>query len=398
MSSFSFISINRVNNARTVEHPGKRWGHSAIVHNNKMIIFGGRHNQRSLANMFSLDLQTLSWTKIDSYGQTPPARDSHSVLMYKDEMIIFGGSGSGKKLNDMWIFNFETKKWNKIAYSNTDTVPSPRDGHCVALINNFFMMIYGGMDEADKDMNDIYLFDLRNNIWIQAETSGHEPQIRDSQSCTMINNTCYVFGGQGENDERFNDMHQLAFNINESDKKFLGVWSEDIVLGARPPVRTSHSCLSYKNKYIFIVGGEGDDGVPLNDIWIYDVKEKIYTELNIENKEIFEGRFCHSCALINDSIVVYGGMKNAEITLDNLAILCLDGKIKGDDNETNVVNSNGNVNKVVSTSGFVNKNAAVDTNDLNEENEKEIKFLNENLYFFKKTPSLNAINVYLFDE
>jgi len=91
-------------------HPAKRWGHSSVISNKQMIIFGGRHSHRSLVNIYSLDLETLTWGKIEPIGQTPPARDSHSALLYKNELIIFGGSGSGKKLNDLWIFNIELRK------------------------------------------------------------------------------------------------------------------------------------------------------------------------------------------------------------------------------------------------------------------------------------------------
>ena len=262
-TSFSFLSLNRPKNTRNVDHPGRRWGHSAIVHNNRMIIFGGRHNQRSLANLFALNLQFLTWTKLDSYGQTPPARDSHSVILYKNEMIIFGGSGSGKKLNDAWSFNFEHKKWTKVPFNNpsnsnngssVSSIPSPRDGHCVALVNNYYMMVYGGLDENEKDISTIHLFDLRNNIWILARSIGDEPKLRDSQSCTMINNTGYIFGGQGEDDQRFNDMYQLNFDIDESMQKFDAVWSLEKTNGKKPPVRTSHSCIGYKNQFIFIIG------------------------------------------------------------------------------------------------------------------------------------------------
>ena len=411
---FSFLSLNRPKNTRNSDHPGRRWGHSAIVYNNKMIIFGGRYNQRSLANIFSLNLQFLTWTKLDSYGQSPPARDSHSVILYKNEMLIFGGSGSGKKLNDTWSFNFDHKKWTKIIYNSVpngcvhgaspgvSTTPSPREGHCVALVNNYYMMVYGGLDENEKDINTIHLFDLRNNIWILAKSVGEEPKLRDSQSCTMINNTGYIFGGQGENDERFNDMYQLNFDIDETKQKYEVKWSQEITKGIKPSVRTSHSSVGYKNQFIFIIGGEGENQVPLNDVWIYDIISKEYSQLTINNSNGFEGRFCHSSCLLNDTIVIYGGMKNAEETLDNLSVLCLDDKIKGrsemntgvsnedvemkceeikhDDIQNNHSNEGNNnlLMKAVITNKILFKEIKTDTDDLNEENNFNFNDIKQN--------------------
>lgn len=44
------------------------------------------------------------------------------------------------------------------------------------------------------------------------------------------------------------------------------------------------------------------------------------------NKSIFESRLCHSCSVHSEKLYIFGGMKNSDITLDSLSILCLDGK------------------------------------------------------------------------
>jgi hypothetical protein len=48
---------------------------------------------------------------------------------------------------------------------STGEPPCPREGHSCALIRNTYMMIYGGLDENDKNISDIFLIDLRNNVW-----------------------------------------------------------------------------------------------------------------------------------------------------------------------------------------------------------------------------------------
>lgn len=67
--------------SRSTECPSKRWGHSSVVYNKSMIIFGGRHSHRSLANVYTFDFSNLTWTKLEPLGQTPPARDSHSAIL-----------------------------------------------------------------------------------------------------------------------------------------------------------------------------------------------------------------------------------------------------------------------------------------------------------------------------
>lgn len=66
---------------KSSEVPSKRWGQSSVVYNKSMVIFGGRHSTRSLANIFSFDFTSCAWSKIEPLGQIPPARDSHSAIV-----------------------------------------------------------------------------------------------------------------------------------------------------------------------------------------------------------------------------------------------------------------------------------------------------------------------------
>ena len=64
----------------------------------------------------------------------------------------------------------------------------------------------------------------------------------------------------------------------------------------------------------------------LNDVWLYNISSKNWTELKASNSFIFESRFCHSCSVFGEKLFVFGGMKNSDDTLDTLSILSLDGK------------------------------------------------------------------------
>jgi hypothetical protein len=91
--------------------PTKRWGHTSVNYNNKMIIYGGRHLYKSLSSMYAFDANTLTWSKIEQEGtQIPSSRDSHTALVFKDDLYVFGGNWQGKKLNDLWKFSFLDRK------------------------------------------------------------------------------------------------------------------------------------------------------------------------------------------------------------------------------------------------------------------------------------------------
>ena len=384
---FSIILSNNRKTYKGAEHPSKRWGHSVVLHNNNMIIFGGRHSQRILSNIYCLDFTTLSWSKIDPTGNSPPARDSHSAIIYKDsDMIIFGGNGTSGKLNDLWNFNFFDKKWSKI--SCTGKIPLPRDGHLTSLIYDKYMVIYAGLDNDDNVIHDIYLFDVENKIWHECDIEGMPIQNKDGQSCCKIGNIMYLFGGQGpEDDEYSNDLFTLKIEIPESFKNIKDFKNEKNIEkpkaiisnveinnnNLRPKVRASQTCVGYKDQYLIIIGGEGKTQQPLDDIWIFDLKTKSYTEVELLGEEKIDGRFCHSCIVYGDILALYGGMQNSEVTLDNLTVLSIETK----QNYKIINNGNDNGNSNSNSKNNKNKNFEILPNNkrkkLDNNNNKDIK-------------------------
>ena len=407
---FSIVSSNNRKTYKGPEHPSKRWGHSVVLHNNNMIIFGGRHSQRILSNIYSLDFTSLSWSKIEPCGNSPPARDSHSAIIYNDsDMIIFGGNGTSGKLNDLWNFNFNDKKWTKISGSGKS--PSSRDGHLTSLIYNKYMMIYAGLDNEDNVVHDIYLFDIENRIWYECDLEGVPIQNKDGQSCCKIGDIMYLFGGQGpEDDEYSNDLFTLKFDIPDNlkdpknNKKPKAIISNVEINNnnLRPKVRASQTCVGYKDQYLIIIGGEGKTQIPLDDIWLFDLKTKSYTEIELLGEEKIEGRFCHSCLVYGDILALYGGMQNSEVTLDNLTVLSIESK----QNQKSINNISKNKNKKIDVLSSNNKKKKIDSNgnknkndvNINESNKMYENDNNDMEDFAADTNDLIDINFYSLKE
>ena len=80
-------------------------------------------------------------------------------------MIMFGGCDhDNEKLNDLWVFNFESGSWNEIKTDQVN-VAIPRSGHSVAMYGDL-MLIFGGIYEVTKELNDLMAFDFSTNHWI----------------------------------------------------------------------------------------------------------------------------------------------------------------------------------------------------------------------------------------
>ena len=393
---FAIISSTTKKKYNGSEHPSKRWGHSVILFNKSMIIFGGRHLQRSLSNIYALDFTTLTWSKIEPCGNPPPARDSHSAIIYNNsDMIIFGGNGSTGKLNDLWNFNLNDKKWNRIMAEGYS--PKPRDGHLSSLIYKKYMVIYAGLDDKDKVINDICILDIEKKKWIECELEGNISQNKDGQSCCLVGDIMYLFGGQGpEDDEYSNDLVMLKINIDDNPKikPKATISPVEINNNIRPKERASHCCVAYKEQFLIITGGEGKKKEPLDDIWIFDLKTKCYTEINLVGNEKIEARLCHSCIVYSDFIALYGGMKNSDITLDNLTVLCIElnqtkkANYKNNNKYTEILNNNKQrkigENNITNNDYRSDENIEINRKDMEDFEADTNDLINMNFYSFEE--------------
>lgn len=83
-------------------------------------------------------------------------------------MFVFGGQDdSNNKLDDMWCFDSTTGVWREFPYQEGDLKPKARSGH-TAVVSGSKMFIFGGIFELTKELNDLSIFDMRTNKFIQA--------------------------------------------------------------------------------------------------------------------------------------------------------------------------------------------------------------------------------------
>lgn len=85
--------------------------------------------------------------------------------MYEHGMYIFGGKDDdNNKLNDLWKLDLQELKWIELK-SADGSEPMERSGHRCDIYANY-MVLFGGIYEITKELNDFYLYDFKENKWI----------------------------------------------------------------------------------------------------------------------------------------------------------------------------------------------------------------------------------------
>lgn len=94
--------------------------------------------------LHALDLSTFTWKKVEARGAKPEARDEHSAVLHKDSMIIFGGFQDSGRSNDIHRYNFIENTWEQLKPVNAG--PVPRAAHS-AVMHGDNLVVFGGKDD-----------------------------------------------------------------------------------------------------------------------------------------------------------------------------------------------------------------------------------------------------------
>jgi N-acetylneuraminic acid mutarotase len=83
--------------------PSTRWGHSAAVNNNQLLILGGR-NDADINDIYSFDLETQIWSQLEVGHPLPKPRRRHSCIFISNCLVMFGGF-DGEFYNDLNVMD-----------------------------------------------------------------------------------------------------------------------------------------------------------------------------------------------------------------------------------------------------------------------------------------------------
>lgn len=233
--------------------------HSAILWDDKIYCLGGERNNIQIMKFFYIDISdtrmnygqlSAKWTEIITNKSSAPLQlDSHSVIIYPesdnkdtDKMIVFGGYFKSIKSNKIFEYRFEDNVWKEIELDNdeidrkieevkknmneydviTDTimegwinVPRPRTNH-TAVYYKHGMYIFGGSDESNNKLNDLWKFDFQNNRWIiinhiSSECEDNQPTKRSGHTASIVGDRMYIFGGLEGITHETNDFYFYDF-------------------------------------------------------------------------------------------------------------------------------------------------------------------------------------------
>ncbi|KAH7425775.1 hypothetical protein KP509_11G070000 [Ceratopteris richardii] len=284
------------------QRPLLRTGHSITQGGPITYIFGGRvTNYVKVEETYAIDSRTLLWVKLSTSGSIPTARDGHAAAFDGNKrLFIFGGRNEENKLlNDVYYLDLKTMTWLQPAVEGS--IPAVREGASMVVIG-FQLILFGGRGSRQR-YNDVHVLDTQAWTWTLQNTRGSIPGPRQNAAATCLGSKLYVHGGKGS--LLLDDLHSLD-TLNFT-------WSRVSQKGFGPSPRYKHYCWIHQSR-LFVVGGLNKSGEPLSSLYVLPLstetrtdtsgsfqertstiqaKNYTWTELDSELEPCISNLFCH---------------------------------------------------------------------------------------------------------
>ncbi len=324
--------------------PQPRYGHSAILYQNSMIIFGGEDNEtsESLSDVHLLDLETWTWMQPQVSGEIPPSRSFHTAILVQDSMLVWGGHAEAKDGGYIFsdvavhILNLKTWQWSQVTPKGTP--PEARSQHSTALFKDK-LFIYGGSYDIYAARDDLHLLDLTKMCWIDIHVDNCSSaalaglKVRGNTLIKFLGDAAY--GGfcldiLTLDLENFESKNYLEFQWQKANFQGIDNYKYKIVLPNSNdeddddyeeniiPCRTIHGYGEFGDNLVLFAGmapGYGVSHATIGDLVLLNmpsVKEAnsgTYTAMIPEVEGKFpDPRFGHCIIQFNHQMIVYGGL------------------------------------------------------------------------------------------
>ncbi|XP_022760508.1 kelch domain-containing protein 4-like isoform X2 [Durio zibethinus] len=156
------------------EIPVARSGHTVVRASSVLILFGGEDaKKKKLNDLHMFDLKSLTWLTLQCTGTRPSPRSNHVATLYDDKtLFIFGGALKSRTLNDLYSLDFETMVWSRIKMRGFH--PSPRAGCCGVLCGAKWYIAGGGSRKKSMPRTrhtETFIYDVLKSEWSVAIAS-----------------------------------------------------------------------------------------------------------------------------------------------------------------------------------------------------------------------------------
>jgi hypothetical protein len=138
--------------------PRPRRYFKSVLRGDLMYCFGGQTPTGPCNDLYMANIanEQIEWTLLSIEG-APAPRYGHAALLHDEKWFVFGGTQDAKtSMGDFFFFDFATQQWHQI---NCAVMPPPRFFASMELVDGKLMM-FGGVAALKRHLSDMWSFDF----------------------------------------------------------------------------------------------------------------------------------------------------------------------------------------------------------------------------------------------
>ena len=260
--------------------PKTRYGATSFVHNNQVVIAGGRCAWSGVVDdMIRMnadrhpDLST-HWSECPV--KLPTKLAHHSSVLYDDQLMVTGGY-DGNATSDRI---HEVQLVPPYTVTTVSRMPEARQRHCTEIFDDSFLILGGRTTGSPRNnLSSVVLYDIKNNVCKQLAPLPNE--VSDMATVRWGDNVV-VIGGAGKDGNALNTV--IMYNVKTQQSQML------------PPMRHKRwGCAAVVvGNNIVVLGGCGEQVHTTKSAECFNLERNTWQEL----PEMSQARYWHTAVVV----------------------------------------------------------------------------------------------------
>ena len=177
-------------------YPSPKACASMVRYEDTLVLFGGwthpslyplHQSWKLFSELHIYHITENRWALVSTEQDVkPPAMAGHSATVHGDKMIVFGGLhkqrsvGHYSSSNDIWVYSLVSNVWERVLTGGSEA-PLPRYGQSQIVLDDDYLLVLGGCGGPNNEYSDIWLLDMSRSpwSWVQMEVLGGEHRAKD---------------------------------------------------------------------------------------------------------------------------------------------------------------------------------------------------------------------------
>jgi N-acetylneuraminic acid mutarotase len=266
------------------------------------------------------DSTVAEWKQLQVTNGPIARVDTAIVKQNEDIFYIMGGRSYKTSLNDLWKYDVTQNIWTEIQVKSSE-LPESRSQHCLALYRNV-LVIVGGFSKSNKQLTtDVWSIDLAKLEWWKI--SPKDDHVVFGLTCSVVAGNLYVVSGDLLALKKENTIERLDLEDLHTEQE--QEWETVAILHDIDGYATRiwFNSFEYQDNLYWFGGREVSKAV--NGIMKYDPSSKS-TSVYVPSSDTPLATSFHTMVQIGNKAIVYGGTGEDGV-VNNLSILDVDSLV-----------------------------------------------------------------------